>query len=99
MQEEKEGVFLKGTLAGGKEREREESIQRGMQGDECKHWVNWAVGGLVGIAGIQMGKTPLCTDAAEPVAGGAAADKYVSGQHHAMPRHTIAGPPLSVVSR
>lgn len=39
-----------------------------------------------------MGKTSLCTDAAEPVAGGAAADKYVSRQHHgvaqrAKPRH------------
>lgn len=31
-----------------------------------------------------MGKTPLCTDAAEPVAGGAVADKYVSRQHHGV---------------
>lgn len=31
-----------------------------------------------------MGKTPLCTDAAEPVAGGATADKYVSRQHHGV---------------
>ncbi|KAF7411657.1 hypothetical protein HZH66_000553 [Vespula vulgaris] len=41
-----------------------------------------------------MGKTPLCTDAAGPVAGGATADKYVSGQHHGVadygePRHCI----------
>lgn len=31
-----------------------------------------------------MGKTPLCTDAAEPVAGGTTADKYVSRQHHGV---------------
>jgi len=37
--------------------------------------------------GIQMGKTPLCTDAAEPVAGGATADKYVSRQHHGSVAH------------
>lgn len=38
-----------------------------------------------GETGIQMGKTPLCTpDAAEPVAGGATADKYVSRQHHGV---------------
>ncbi|KAI4474652.1 hypothetical protein M0804_014739 [Polistes exclamans] len=41
-----------------------------------------------------MGKTPLCTDAAGPVAGGAVADKYVTGQHHGVadygePRHCI----------
>ncbi|KAL0107791.1 hypothetical protein PUN28_014812 [Cardiocondyla obscurior] len=34
-----------------------------------------------------MGKTPLCTDAAEPVAGGAVADKYVSRQHHGVAHH------------
>lgn len=34
-----------------------------------------------------MGKTSLCTDAAEPVAGGATADKYVSRQHHGGVAH------------
>ena len=53
--------------------------RRVKSGEECKDWVNWAVGGLAGIVEIQMGKTPLSTDAAKPVAGGVAADKYVSG--------------------
>lgn len=44
-----------------------------------------------------MGKTPLCTDAAEPVAGGTTADKYVSRQHHgvahrAEPRRAASSP-------
>lgn len=43
-----------------------------------------------------MGKTALCADAAGPVAGGVAADKYVSRQHHAAAYHAALAPSISV---
>lgn len=71
-----------------KERERErreEATETGMGEPGCR-WI-----GRAANPGIQMGKTPLCTDAAEPVAGGATADKYVSRQHHGSVAHRAEG--------
>lgn len=77
-----------GGRKAGEMKERRKSDGEGRRRRK-REWVNRAVVGSAGrrIRGIQMGKTPLCTDAAEPVAGGATADKYVSRQHHGSVAH------------
>ena len=84
------GVTLCSVGAGRKRvEERLAKSERGSNGERA---ANWAVAG----SGIQMGKTALCADAAGPVAGGVAADKYVSRQHHAAAYHAALAPSISV---
>lgn len=55
-------------------------------------------GGRTGLSpdrGYKWAKQRLCADAAGPVAGGVAADKYVSQQHHAAAYHAALAPSIS----